>query len=69
MYLIPGHVTCELNLQRRIAEARRDSAARSVGLANGSIRSVFRRLGRRTRTVVGNEFLHPREDVWKGLRF
>jgi hypothetical protein len=59
-------------MQQRFAEARRDSAARAVALANGKLRRKF--LGifprrERARAVDVHEFREQGEDVWKAMRF
>ena len=58
-------------MQQRLADARRDSAARAVALANGKLKRrlrVFRR-GRRERLVEIHEFRERPEDVWKAMRY
>lgn len=59
-------------MQQRFAEARRDSAARAVALANGKLKPKFlgifpRRL--RARSDGAHEFREQGEDVWKAMRF
>lgn len=67
-----GHPTCDLDLQRRIRQTRRDVVARSVGRTRR--RSLLDRvLGReRDRSAVDLDADALREhgdDVWKSLRF
>ena len=68
------HPTCDLDLQRRIRAARKDTVARSVGRTKGRRSLLDRALGRepgeRPITVDADD-LHTegREDVWKSLRF
>jgi hypothetical protein len=67
-----GHPTCDLDLQRRIRETRREIVARSVGRAHRK-RSLLDRLLRRPPEPPVNmdaEALKDHgEDVWKGFRF
>ena len=68
-----GHPTCDLDLQRRIKQTRRDIVARSVG-RKGRRRSFLDRvLGREPGERPGGldaDALRDRgDDVWKSLRF
>jgi hypothetical protein len=65
-----GHPTCDLDLQRRIRQTRRDMVAKSVGRRK---RSLLDRLLRRTPTEppvhMDADALRDRgDDVWKSLR-
>ena len=71
---VVGHPTCDLDLQRRIRAARKDSVARSVGRGKGKRSLLDRALRRqpRERAIFADaDDLHAegREDVWKSLRF
>ena len=67
-----GHPTCDLDLQRRIRQTRRDVVARSAGRAQGK-RSLLDRLLRRHPApppVMDGEALRDKgDDVWKSLRY
>jgi hypothetical protein len=68
-----GHPTCDLDLQRRIRQTRRDVVARSVGRASPK-RSLLDRLLRRHPAPppvnMDADALRDRgDDVWKSLRF
>ena len=68
------HPTCDLSTQRRIAEARRDAVARSVGRNRGRRSLLDRALGREPRErrpveILAEDLRSPHEDVWKALRF
>lgn len=68
-----GHPTCDLDLQRRIRQTRKDIVARSVGRAHGK-RSLLDRLLRRSRpqppvNMDADALKDHGEDVWKGFRF
>ena len=71
---VVGHPTCDLDLQRRIRAARKDSVARSVGRSTRK-RSLFERVLRRDprerAVTVDADALHAEghEDVWRSLRF
>jgi hypothetical protein len=62
------HVTCDLNTQKRILDARRDSAVRA---ALGGRTWLDRLLGRRARpsAVEGSALRAATEDVWHSLRY
>jgi hypothetical protein len=67
-----GHPTCDLDLQRRIRQTRRDVVARSVGRT--AKRSLLDRLLRRhpvpPPVLMDADALRDRgDDVWKSLRF
>jgi len=68
-----GHPTCDLDLQRRIRQTRRDMVASAVG--RGKVkRSLLDRLLRRTPADppvhMDADALRDRgDDVWKSLRF
>jgi hypothetical protein len=70
---VTGHPTCDLATQRRIAQARRDAVARSVGRNRGRRSLLDRFLGRepgeRPRQVLAEDLKPQHEDVWKSLRF
>jgi hypothetical protein len=66
-----GHPTCDLDLQRRIRQTRRDMVAKAVGRRK---RSLLDRLLRRTPMEppvhMDADALRDRgDDVWKSLRF
>jgi hypothetical protein len=66
-----GHPTCDLDLQRRIRQTRRDMVAKAVGRRK---RSLLDRLLRRTPTeppvhMDGDALRDRGDDVWKSLRF
>lgn len=67
------HPTCDLSTQRRIAEARRDAVARSVGRNRGRRSLLDRALGRepgeRPLEILAEDLRSPHEDVWRALRF
>jgi hypothetical protein len=68
-----GHPTCDLDLQRRIRQTRRDIVARSVG-RNPVKRSLLDRLLRRHPTpplvyTDADALRDHGDDVWKSLRF
>jgi hypothetical protein len=68
-----GHPTCDLDLQRRIRQTRRDMVASSVGRSSGK-RSLLDRLLRRypapAPVHMDAEALRDHgDDVWKSLRF
>jgi hypothetical protein len=68
-----GHPTCDLDLQRRIRQTRRDMVARSVGRVSPK-RTLLDRLLRRHATPLpvnmDADALRDRgDDVWKSLRF
>lgn len=68
-----GHPTCDLDLQRRIRQTRRDVVARAVGRRHGK-RSLLQRLLRRTDTPApvhmdADALRDHGEDIWKSLRF
>ena len=67
------HPTCDLSTQRRIAEARRDAVARSVGRNRGRRSLLDRALGRehgeRPAEILAEDLRSPHEDVWRALRF
>jgi hypothetical protein len=71
---VVGHPTCDLDLQRRIRAARKDSVARSVGRAHRKPSLFDRVLGRHPGerpVTVDADALHAEghEDVWRSLRF
>jgi hypothetical protein len=71
---VVGHPTCDLDLQRRIRAARKDSVARSVGRAHRKpslFDRVLRRLQIERPVNVDADALHAEghEDVWRSLRF
>jgi hypothetical protein len=74
--VVIGHPTCDLHLQRRIRDARREAVARSVLRMSGR-RTVLDRILRRGRADPGERplaldvgaFRDDGEDVWKSLRF
>ncbi len=68
-----GHPTCDLDLQRRIRQTRRDMVARAVGRGKAK-RSFLDRLLRRTPTeppvhMDADALRDHGDDVWKSLRF
>jgi hypothetical protein len=66
-----GHPTCDLDLQRRIRQTRRDMVARSVGRTSAK-RSLLDRLLRRHPAPVhmdADALRDHGDDVWKSLRF
>lgn len=68
-----GHPTCDLDLQRRIRQTRRDVVARSVERAT-SKRSLLDRLLRRRPAQApvhmdADDLRERGDDVWKSLRF
>jgi hypothetical protein len=68
-----GHPTCDLDLQRRIRQTRRDIVAGAVGRRRGK-RSLLDRLLRRRHTeppvnLDADALRDHGEDVWKSLRF
>ena len=68
-----GHPTCDLDLQRRIRQTRKDMVSRAVG-RNHAKRSLWDRLLRRHHPEppvnLDADALHDRgDDVWKSLRF
>jgi hypothetical protein len=68
-----GHPTCDLDLQRRIRQTRRDMVARAAGRGKAK-RSLMDRLLRRTPVDppvhMDADALRDRgDDVWKSLRF
>jgi hypothetical protein len=68
-----GHPTCDLDLQRRIRQTRRDMVAKAVGRRKAK-RSLLDRLLRRPSTEppvhLDPDALRDRgDDVWKSLRF
>jgi len=68
-----GHPTCDLDLQRRIRQTRRDVVARSVGRPHPR-RSLLDLLLRRHPSAppvhMDADALRDRgDDVWKSLRF
>ena len=69
---VTTHPTCDLATQRRIAEARRDAVARSVGRNRGRRSLLDRVLGRepgeRPREVISADLQPQHEDGWKSLR-
>ena len=67
-----GHPTCDLDLQRRIKQTRRDIVARSVGRKRRSFldRVLGREPGERPVDHLDADALRDRgDDVWKSLRF
>jgi hypothetical protein len=71
---VVSHATCDLDLQRRIRAARKDSVARSVGRGKRKRSLLDRALGREPSEhpiSADADDLHAegREDVWKSLRF
>jgi hypothetical protein len=72
-HVVIGHPTCDMGLQRRIAETRRDVVARSVGRKPGRRSLMDRILRREARGGLVNldadAFREPGEDVWHALRF
>jgi hypothetical protein len=70
---VVGHPTCDLALQRRIHEAKRDAVARSVGRNSGRRSFLDRLLGREPRergdAVLAEDLRPQHEDVWKSFRF
>ena len=68
-----AHPTCDLDLQRRIRETRRDEIARAVGRKRHKRSFLDRVLGREPGerpTSFDADVLKERgEDVWKSLRF
>ena len=68
-----GHPTCDLDLQRRIRQTRRDMVAKAVGRGKAK-RSLLDRLLRRTSTIPSvhmdaDALRDHGDDVWKSLRF
>jgi hypothetical protein len=68
-----GHPTCDLDLQRRIRQTRRDMVAKAVGRGKGK-RSLLDRLLRRTSPdppvhMDADALRDHGDDVWKSLRF
>jgi hypothetical protein len=68
-----GHPTCDLDLQRRIRQTRKDMVAGAVGRRHGK-RSLLDRLLRRHDSEppinLDAEALRDHgDDVWKSLRF
>ena len=68
-----GHPTCDLDLQRRIRQTRKDMVSRAVGRKGGK-RSLLDRLLRRRRdepplNLDADALRDHSEDVWKSLRF
>jgi hypothetical protein len=68
-----GHPTCDLDLQRRIRQTRRDTVARAVGRTHAK-RSLLDRVLRRHHLEppvnLDADALRDRgDDVWKSLRF
>jgi hypothetical protein len=68
-----GHPTCDLDLQRRIRQTRRDIVAGAVGRRRGK-RSLLDRLLRRRHpeppvNLDADALRDHGEDVWKSLRF
>jgi hypothetical protein len=62
---VVGHPTCDLNLQRRIEEARRERVARAFRR-----RRRWGGVGRRSgEPVPVDQLRDPGEDVWRGFRF
>lgn len=70
---VTTHPACDLATQRRIAEARSDAVARSVGRDRGRRSFLERVLGResrdRLREITADDLRPQHEDVWKSLRF
>jgi hypothetical protein len=65
-----GHPTCDLDLQRRIREARKDAVIRS--LRDGRRTLLDRVLRRRPAPAIDLDVRSLRDqgdDVWKSLRF
>jgi hypothetical protein len=72
-HVVIGHPTCDMGLQRRIAETRRDVIIRSVGRKLGR-RSLFdlvlrREARERLVNMDADAFRESGEDVWHALRF
>jgi hypothetical protein len=68
-----GHPTCDLDLQRRIRQTRRDIVAGAVGRRRGK-RSLLDRLLRRRHpeppvNLDADALRDHGDDVWKSLRF
>jgi hypothetical protein len=68
-----GHPTCDLDLQRRIRQTRRDMVARSIGHPHAK-RSLLDRLLRRHPApsplhLDADALRDHGDDVWKSLRF
>jgi hypothetical protein len=68
-----GHPTCDLDLQRRIRQTRKDMVSRAVGRDHGG-RSLLDRLMRRPHpeapvNVDADALRDHGDDVWKALRF
>jgi len=66
-----GHPTCDLDLQRRIKQTRRDQVARSVGRRRRSFldRVLGREPGERPVDLDADALRDRGDDVWKSLRF
>jgi hypothetical protein len=74
--VVIGHPTCDMELQRRIHESRREAVARAVGRRSrpAGKRSLLDRMLRRTsaprHVELDSAALRDRgEDVWHSLRF
>ena len=69
-----GHPTCDMDLQRRIRETRRDAVSHAVGRRKGRRRSLLDRVlgrepGDRPVTMDADALRDHGDDVWKSLRF
>jgi hypothetical protein len=68
-----GHPTCDLDLQRRIRQTRKDEVARAVGRKKPKRSFLDRVLGRepgeRPVHIDAEALREQGEDVWKSLRF
>jgi hypothetical protein len=67
-----GHPTCDLDLQRRIRQTRRDIVARSVGRKRRRSfldRVLGREPGERPVDLDADALRDRGDDVWKSLRF
>jgi hypothetical protein len=65
-----GHPTCDMSLQRRIMDARREAVAHELSVRRG--RGVLARLlhrHRHDRELDAHHLVEHGEDVWKSLRF
>ena len=72
-HVVIGHPTCDMGLQRRIRETRRDIVAQSVGREAGRrslLDRILRRPARGHLVELDADALRERgEDVWHALRF
>jgi hypothetical protein len=68
-----GHPTCDLSLQRRIMDARREAVAHELARRRrrrvGLLARLFHRHALNDPVLDAQDLVAHGEDVWKSLRF